>query len=481
LATQLFTETLLLSAFGALGAFFLARWTLDLLFRFQPNVGVTFTLDTSADLNVLLVTSGAALLASFLFGLLPALAVTRSEITSVLKGAVEKRGKRRIPLGGGLVAFQMAVSVILLTGSSLFLHSLLEARSVDPGFDPTDAVAVQMEFGRNDIPEEEWNPRADEIRRYVRSQPGIEVLGTSDGLPLLNRNTVNLEIPGFEVPEGGRQPWATRYAVDEGYLDAMGIPLISGRGIRETDGNGEERVVLVNQFAANRYWPEESAVGKSVTVGEVPYRVVGVVGDVKIQFLSDPPEPTIYFSLAQQPAPGLFFVARGNGDAGEMLTGVRRAMLEVDPDLLIMLSHTLEDRVGINLYPVRLACMYLGSFGALALILAAIGLYGVVSLSVSRRTREVGIRMSVGADAGRVVAMVLRGSLGSVVLGGLIGLALALLLGRLIESFLFGVRAADPATLVAVPLLLGAVALLAAYLPARRASQVDPLEALRTE
>lgn len=208
---------------------------------------------------------------------------------------------------------------------------------------------------------------------------------------------------------------------------------------------------------------------------------MGVVEDTKVEFLSDPPEAILYFSLAQWPSPGLYLVAHGTGGTQEIVAGLRRAVLEVDSDILLLQVQALEDWVGVFLYPFRLATLYLGTFGLMALLLAAIGLYGVVSLSVSRRTREVGIRMSIGADAGRVVAMVLKGSLRSVAVGGTIGLCLAVGLARLIQSFLFGVEAADPVTIVVVPLLLGAVAGMAAFVPARRASRVDPVEALRTE
>ena len=409
------------------------------------------------------------------------MAVTRSEITSVLKGTQERRKSRKLRMQGGLVALQMGVSVILLTGSSLFFQSLLEARNVDPGFRAEDAVSVQTDFDMSGIPSSEWSQVAEAIKRRAGSRSGIEVLGVSDALPLLNRNTVPVEIPGLEVPEGDQSPWVTRYSIDHGYLAAMGIPLLSGRGIAEADREGAERVVLVNQFAAQRFWPGENPLGKELSANGETYRVVGIVGDVKVTFLSDPPEPTAYFSREQWPAPEHFFVARGTAGTGEMLTSLRRAMLEIEPNLFILMAQSLEERLGVNLYPVRLAAWYLGSFGLMALLLAAIGLYGVVSLTVSRRTREVGIRMSIGADAGRVVGMVLKGSLGSVAVGGVVGLVLAVLMAHLIQSFLFGVQAADPATLIVVPILLGSVAVLAAFVPARRASRVDPVEALRRE
>jgi hypothetical protein len=261
----------------------------------------------------------------------------------------------------------------------------------------------------------------------------------------------------------------------------MGIPLVVGRDILESDRKETDPVVVVSQSAAQRFWPGERALGKEMVANQASYRVVGVVGDVTVKFLSDPPEPTCYFPLAQWPASELFFVARGSVGTGEMVATLRQAIAEVAPDLQVLQVQTLEDRVGINLYPVRLAAVYLGTFGLMALILAAVGLYGVVSLSVSRRVREVGIRMSIGADAGNVVVMVLRDSLGPVFVGGAIGLGLATALANLIRSFLFGVQPVDPLTLVSVPLLLGSVAVVAAFVPARRASRMNPVEALRKE
>lgn len=481
LVGQLFIETVILALLGGLGGFFLAMWTLDLLIRFQPDVGVTFALDMSADLTVLLFTMGAVGLASLIFGMVPALAATRSEITPVLKGDPGSRGTRGRRVKGGMVAFQMAVSVILLTGSSLFFHSFLVARNTDPGFQADGVVTVQVDLSRGSLLESDLADLPDQIRRRVGSQLGIEVLGAAGSIPLLNRNTISITTPGMDSADGPRGRSVARYRVDDEYLDAMGIPLLSGRGIEASDGEEAEPVVLVSQAAVRRFWPDESPLGQEIVARGRGYRVIGVVGDVKVQFLGDPPEPTVYFSMEQWPPSERFLVARGPGEPGAMIAGLRRALLDLDPNMLVLQAQTMKDRIGINLYPMRLAAAYLGTFGLMALLLAAIGLYGVVSLSVSRRTREVGIRMSIGADAGRVVGMVLKGSLRSVAIGAAIGLVLAIGLARLIQSFLFGVEAADPATLIAVPLLLGSVAALAAFVPARRASRVDPVEALRTE
>mgnify|MGYP003934175741 CR=1 FL=1 len=483
LVTQLLTEALLLSGLGGVAGFFLAQWTLGLILRLQPNVGVTFTLNTSPDIRGLLFSFAVVGLAAILFGLTPALAATKEGISPTLAAGMEARRGRVLGLRGGLVALQMAVSVILLTGAGLFFHSLVRAQGTDPGFRAENGVAVWVDMERSGLPREAWARTMEAIRARAAAQPGVQELGVADLLPLGSRNTAEFHIPGVEPPEGRESHWANVFRIDEGYLGTMGIPVLSGRGIQALDGEGAQSVVVVSQAAARRFWPEESPLGKDVTVASTDqtFQVVGVVGDVKVERLGDSPEPTFYFSLAQNPSAETYLVARGTGPNVELISSLRRAVAEVDPDLLVMLSQTLEERVGVNLYPARMAALFLGGAGALALLLAAIGLYGVVSLSVSRRTREVGIRMSLGADARRVVGTVLRGSLTSVALGAIIGLALAIVGARLIRSFLFGVDPADPATLVAVPLLLGTVAAVAALIPALRASRVDPVEALREE
>jgi predicted permease len=482
--TQLCTETLLLSAMGGAGGFILSQWAVDLLLRLQPQTGFAFTLDTTPDIRVLLFTLAVVSLAGLLFGLVPALAATRTGISPTLKGeGPAGSGRGRLGLGGGLVALQMTVSIILLTGAGLFSHSLLVARNTDPGFSTEDAVSVWINLEISGLPPAEWSQVTEALQEGTRAMPGIQLLGATGILPLLNSEVDHVQIPGLDPPEGRDSHGIDIYRIDEGYLDVLEIPLLSGRGIEVGDRANSEPVVLVSQEAARRFWPGESPLGKEIVSRstDVSYRVVGVVDDVTSVHLSENPQPAIYYSLAQRPGDDVYLVARGTGSHADVIGALRRAVREVDPDLLILLGQTMKERLGVNLYPARIAALFLGAFGMLALVLAAIGLYGVVSLSVSRRTREMGIRMAVGADAGSVVGMVLRGSLVSVGVGAVMGLGLALVGARLIRTFLFGVEPADPATLVAVPLLLGTVAAAAALIPAMRASRVDPVEALRTE
>ena len=483
LVVQLLTETVILALLGGIAGLLMAQWTLGLLLRLQPRIGVTFNVDVSPDGPVLLFTFGVAALTGILFGLVPALAATRPDVTPALKGEADSYRRRRLSLRSGLVAFQMAVSVILLAGASLFLRSLIEAQNTDLGFSTREAGTVWVDLVRSGVPPSDWSNTIEELKIRARTQVGIRVLGAADALPLLGRNTARFAVSGVTPPEGQSGHSVTVFRVDEGFREAMGIPLRSGRWIQGMDRPGAQDVVVVSEAAARRFWADRSPVGQEIRSSrdDRSYRVVGVVGDVKVDRLSDRPERVFYFSLAQQTVSRVWMVATGDRSPSELVGDLRQAVREVSPDLLIMQTQTMEERIGVNLYPARMAALLLGAFGLVALTLAAIGLYGIVSLAVSRRIREVGIRMSLGANAGQVMSMVVMGSMGSVVLGGLAGLGLAYGLARLIRGLLFGVAPADPLTLLTVPLLLGAVATVATFIPARRASRVDPVRALNSE
>ena len=261
----------------------------------------------------------------------------------------------------------------------------------------------------------------------------------------------------------------------------MGIPLVEGRGFTEEDRAESPRVAMVSEAAAHRFWPGESPVGREFyTVGsEQVYSVVGVVGNTKLESLGEAPTPLFYLPTTQAMSSDVILVARGQVTPPQIAAMLRRMVREVNPTLVVMEAKTMEEHIGVMLFPARMAALLLGFFGVVALLLATIGLYGIVSFAVSRRTREVGIRMSLGADQSAVIGMVLRGALGVVIVGGLVGLAIAIGLAQVIRQFLFGIGPGDPLTLVGVPILLFGVAALAAYLPGRRASQVNPVEALR--
>jgi predicted permease len=271
--------------------------------------------------------------------------------------------------------------------------------------------------------------------------------------------------------------------VSASYFDVMGIPIVSGRALSESDREGAEPVVVVSETAARRLWPGENPLGREIRRHgmEDGYRVVGVAGDTKVWNLGEEYRSYLYFSREQYPINSVQLVARGTVPDPQIVTQLRRLVEEVDPRLVLMEAKTMPQHLSFALFPPRMAALLLGVFGGLALILATTGLYGAVAFSVSRRTREMGIRLSLGADGTKVVAMVLRGALGLVAVGVVIGLVLSLGLAQAVRGFLYGIGATDPVTFLGVPAVLMGVALVASLVPARRASRVDPVKALKSE
>jgi predicted permease len=482
LIRQLLTETILLSMLGGAAGVLVAHWTLSLVMGFHPPLPITFTLDAPLDGNVMLFAFAVSVVAGVLFGLAPALQSTKPDLAPTLKDETGTGRQKRFGLRNSLIAFQMAISMVLLVGGGLFVRSLGAARNVNLGFTTREAGILWMDLSLSSLPRDEWRAQIEELVRRAQALPGIESVSASDHIPLFLGNSFSTyRIPGVQPPPEQEGHRVVRERVDHAFFETMGIPLVAGRGITEEDRAESPRVVVVNEAAAHRFWPGENPVGREVyRVGsEEAYQVVGVTGDTKIETLGEPPTPLFYFPLAQGLSSDFILVARGQQPPAQIAAMLRRMAREVNPQLMVMEAKTMEEHIGVMLFPARMAALLLGFFGAVALVLATIGLYGVVSFAVSRRTREVGIRMSLGADQSAVIRMVLRGALGVVIVGGLVGLAIAIGLAQVIRQFLFGIGPGDPVTLIGVPILLFGVAALAAYLPGRRASQVNPVEALR--
>ncbi|MFG1691228.1 ABC transporter permease, partial [Gemmatimonadota bacterium] len=488
LIRQLLTETVLLSLMGGVGGLLIAYWALGLIMGFQPPMPITFTLDYPLDRNVMLFTFGVSAAAGILFGLAPALQSTKPDLAPTLKDEAGTGRQRRFGLRNSLIALQMAISMVLLVGGGLFVRSLGAARDVDVGFTTREAGIVWMDLSlsQSALPRSEWRTLVEELSSRARSLPGIELASVSDHIPLLmSTSWSQYRIPGAEPPPEQTGHRVVRERVDHAYFETMGITLVEGRGFTEEDRAESPRVAVVSEAAARRFWPNESPVGKEFFRDhegtDRMYRVVGVAGDTKIETLGEPPTPLFWFPITQEMGSELILVARGQPSPPQIVGMLRRMVREVNPGLMVMEAKTMEEHIGVMLFPARMAALLLGFFGVVALVLATVGLYGIVSFAVSRRTREVGIRMSLGADQSAVIGMVLRGALGVVAVGGLAGLAIAVALAQLIRQFLFGMGPGDPLTLIGVPLLLGGVATLAAYIPGRRASQVNPVEALRQD
>jgi len=314
--------------------------------------------------------------------------------------------------------------------------------------------------------------------------PGVERVATAEMMPLgVGLQTTNWDIPGVEPPPGQEHINIRYNLVSGSYFDVMGIPMVAGRAFSPDDRAGSEPVAIVSEATARRYWPGESPVGKEIKRAgrDTSFRIVGVAGDTKVWTLGEEYQPYVYLSRPQATPMGAQIIARGSVPDAQIAGQLRRMIQETDPGLVIMETKTMEEHLSVQLFPPRAAAGLLGVFGLLALILATTGLYGTVAFTVAKRTREMGIRLSLGADAGQVVGMVLRNALGLVVTGGMVGLILSLGLGRVVSGYLYGTSAIDPVTFIGVPALLLGVAALAAFVPARRASRVNPVQALKSE
>jgi predicted permease len=486
LIRQLLTETVILGLLGGLAGLVVAYWTLQALMSFQPPIPIPVNLDVGLDSTVLLFALTISGAAGLFFGLIPALQSTNPDVAPTLKdetGSGSGRPKR-FSLRNGLIVTQVAISMVLLLGAGLFLRSLQSAGDIDLGFGVREGGIVWIMSMGDDMADEEFNLAYQELTERAQALPGINQVGSAAMLPVgISFQESGFDIPGVEPPAGADYLSIAYNVVSPTYFDVMEIPLVSGRALMDTDRADSEPVVVISETAARRYWPGESPLGQEIkrTGRDHSFRVVGVAKDTKVWTLGEEYRPYIYYPHAQYGGESMMMVARGDVAEAQIVGQLRRLVQEVDTRLIIMEAKTMSEHLAIALYPPRMAALLLGVFGALALILATTGLYGTVAYSVSRRSREMGIRMSLGADTGSVVAMVLKGAMALVAMGAVLGWALSLGLAQTVRVFLYGITAIDPVTFIGVPLVLGGVAFLAALIPARRASRVNPVKALKSE
>lgn len=485
LVGQLLVETTLLALLGGVAGLALANWTVGLLMALQPPLPIPLDMEISVDRTVLAFTAIVSIAAGFLFGLLPALQATNPDVAPTLKNEATGSGApRRWSLRNGLVVTQLAFSLVLLIGAGLFLRSLEKAERIDPGFDiGPGAIAWPMpELSGYDTPEEV----RDFYERYaerLRLDPIVTGVALADRLPLgVGVQTAGYLVPGVPSESLDGDHDIDNAFVDPGYFDAMGVDIVEGRAFEDDDVEGEN-VIVVSQAFRDRFFPGENAVGRSIRdSGGAELRIVGIARDTKVRTLGEAPRPYVYQLHGQMGFFGMQVVVKGSGTSEELVRSARTALDEVAPDMVLFESiKTMDEHLALLLFPPRMAALLLSVFGGLALLLAGIGIYGVVSHSVARRTREVGIRMSLGASARDVTAMSVAGAMRLVGAGGVVGVFLAAAVTWSLSSYLFGISGTDLATFVSIPLLLGGVALVAAWLPARRAATVDPVSALRSD
>jgi predicted permease len=483
---QLLLETTLLALLGGVAGVVVGTALLRLLQGADLPLPVPLTLDLDLDLGVLFFTLGISLLAGLALGLAPALHGSRDDLATTLKDDSAGGGQRgRMRLRDALVVAQVAVSTLLLVGAGLFLRSFDRLQSVDPGFGREPAAVISFLIPSDRYDEDAAREMARKLEERSLAIPGVEAVGLIDNLHLNTLSTQNSEIntDGLEPPPDRYGHPVDRAEADDGFFTAAGVRILEGRAFdRELDRPDSPPVVIVNEELARRFWPSSSAIGKRIWFSEERrYEVIGVSGNVNVRGLGEAPRPFIYLSLDQLSPNFVTMVAKTSLDPGRTALDLVAAMRELDPAIAVYETKTLERHIGIQLLPARLTAVLLSAFAALALALACIGLYGLVSYAVAQRTREMGIRMSLGADAARVVRLLLGGGLRLVLIGGAIGLVLAGMAGRLISGLLFEVGSFDPVAFLTVAAMLGAAATLAAWLPARRAARISPALALRAE
>jgi predicted permease len=486
LVRQLLTESTLLSLFGAALGLLLAQWLLGALIGADLPLPLPVGEEVSLDGRVLAFTAALAIATGVLFGLAPALQASRADVVPVLKNenvpSGDGRRGRVLGLRQILVVVQIALSLVSLVAAGLFVRSLQGSHRIDPGFETSGVLVMNFNLGREGYTPERGQGFYREIAERVSTLPGVRRAAVAQSAPLdggLRRSV---------MPEGADTTTQDRIlvqvnSVSPGYLDAMGIPLERGRDFTDTDEEGTPKVVIVNETMAARFWPGEDATGKRFKFfGDDDFTtVIGIARDAKYNAVAEDPTPFIYQPLRQNYSPAAVLHVRAAGAAG-LAAAVRREVQQLDPTLSVFDVRTLEDQVSDSLGPLRINVILLSIFGLLALVLASVGLYGVASYSVTQRTREIGVRMALGAPSSTVLRLVLVRGLVLVAVGLATGVAVAFVLSVLIPAdLLTNVGARDPLTFAATSALLGGVALIASFIPAWRATRIDPLVALRTD
>lgn len=483
LIRQLLTETTLLALVGGAAGFVVSMLLLRALETADLPLPFPISLDLAPDAGVLGYTLLLSLVAGALFGLAPALNSTRTALATTLRDEAAGGGvPRRLTLRGLLVMGQVAASLVLLIVASLFLRSLTARNDIRIGFGETPAAVVTFALPSDRYTAEEGRLFYDRVLEDVRALPAVTGAGITDNIHLnvLSTNWTDVTVDGH-VPPPGRDGFPIDVAeADAGYFGAMGIELLRGRLFEPSiDRVDAPRVAIVNDAFVEQFWPGEDGVGRTFRVDTTLHTIVGVVETVKIRSMGEPPRPFLYRPYSQRFSPYVTVVASTRGPAEAVAAEVFQLLRRHDPDLIIVETKTMDRHLGALLIPFRLGAVVIGAVALLALVLAVIGLYGVVGYAVASRTREVGIRMSLGADRGQVVRLMMRGGMMLVILGAAIGLAVAAAGANLLGGLLYGVPPLDPVTFIAVPLLLTLVAALAAWIPARRASRIDPVRALK--
>jgi len=489
IAAELLAESVILAALGGAVGGALSLLGIRAFSRVAEVISLPFFGEISLNGRVLLFTAGVSILAGVLFGMFPAFQAARADIQDLLqaegKGSAGSRRKQRFQRV--FVGVETAVALALLVGSGLLINSFLRMQRVDPGFQPDNALTMRLT-----LPWEEYDAESimfffQELREQVVALPGVRAAAVTNQFPPSVFMNSQFSVEGETYTEGGTLPQAYLTLVSPGYFEAMGITLMGGRVLDQGDRMGAPDVALLNQTAANRYFGNENPVGRRFRIGGPGedgswIEVVGVVGDTRNRGLDIRPQPEIFGSTHQVTGGNQFFlIVRTDTDPESVLPAIRQTVATMDPDQPIYSIRTIEEAYSASVADKRIATLALTFFAVFALLLASVGVYSVVAFGVAERTREIGVRMALGAEAVQVRRLVVRQALLPVGIGAMVGLGVAFALHGFLQSLLFEISGTDPVTFALVTVLLLSVASLASYFPARRASRLDPVVALREE
>jgi len=492
---QLLTESILLAALGGAMGLALAFVGIRLLVTGLPQDIAQFIAGWNRiglDSSVLIFTLALSLLTGIIFGVIPSIQASRPDLNETLKDAGKgtSSGSRSHRFLNTFVVVEVAIALVLLVGAGLLIGSFLTLQEVNPGFNPEKVLTMQMSLPRTKYSEgHQFTAFYDQVLQKVSALPGVQSAGVANNIPM-GRNTQNASflIEGMQIAPGQASPHGDPHIISPDYFTAMGIPLLKGRFFNQQDTADSLAVAIIDETLAERYWPGEDPIGKRMGAffdrkdGQVRMReIVGVVGHTKSYGLDGKSKVQYYFPFSQRPRQDVYLAVRTSAEPSSLITAVRSAISSVDADQPIYNIKTLDEVLSDSMAQNRFSTWMLAIFAGIALLLAATGIYGVMSYSVSQRTQEIGIRMALGASRGDVLKMVIGRGMMLAAIGLSVGLAAAFGVTRLMSSLLFGVTATDLVTFISIPLVLATVALAACYIPARRATKVDPIQALRYE
>jgi putative ABC transport system permease protein len=486
LLKQVFTESVLLALIGGVAGVLLALWGVELLKTIGAQT-VPRLREVNVDLVVLGMTLAICVGTGIIFGLAPGLASARPELTEALEegGRSSTHGTRRNRLRNGLVSAEVALALVLLSGAGLLIKSFVRLQNVNPGFNPRNALTFEISLPKVQYPDDASMVRFNaEAQRRIAALPGVEASGFSTILPLAGTNSDwSFDIEGHPSEDNIPSPDEEKRQVSPDYFRALETPLIKGRFFTDADKADAPLVMIVNQAFAKKFWPKGDALGKRVTFDNPKKNpkwitIVGVVGDIRHFGLDIDPKPETYVPFAQESYFTTIYVVRSNQDPRTLVPAIQRQIQAIDPAVPLANVRGFENLIADSIAPRRLSVVLLGVFAGVAVLLASVGMYGVMSFLVVQRTHEIGVRMALGAQRGDVLKLVLSRSLKLVCAGSIIGLIVALMSTHTLRALLYSVSAFDGATFALVTILLGAVALAASYLPAMRATRADPMVVL---